>query len=246
MSQNTLYNFLNNSRNSLAREAITRHKLLYDLKFSAALNNYHLDTYYTEVDNEGFDIILDDKDQFRKIQVKTVLSGASTKSWKIHKTFLRPDIRFLENFGFPGPPEGSQGGVILMELEPKKNNMTSVYYYTDVFIIFAFYMNIIKRTNQISQKTLRKLFAKIRDRGSLYDKIQIPKSAFLQTKSSEHLLGLMGFHSAKGSWHIHNLMLIASKQYHHISKKYILPAPIDVLKKIVGVNISEFVEDKLI
>jgi len=99
------------------------HRLIYDLQFAASKIGYFLEVYKGEVDQDGFDIILDDRDNIRKIQVKTVISGSRTSSWQIHKALLRPHYRFVEKLGFEPSPEGEgyQGGVILMDFACKES-----------------------------------------------------------------------------------------------------------------------------
>ena len=75
-----LEKFLLADVNSRAKESLINYKLFYDLKLSAALDGYDLSLYTPDVDRDGFDIILDDRDSVRKIQLKTVLitnKGAS-------------------------------------------------------------------------------------------------------------------------------------------------------------------------
>ena len=65
------------SQNTHAIEELFNYRLLYDLKLAAFAHGYHLLTYYTDVDHDGFDVILDDRDYLRKIQLKTVAKDSS-------------------------------------------------------------------------------------------------------------------------------------------------------------------------
>ena len=111
--------FLDEPNHSHAREAILMSKLSYDLKLAAARRGYYLNSYFDDVDRDGFDVIFDDQDSLRKIQVKSVSASASTASWEIHKKILRPGWYLGEQLGFGGSPagEGSEGGVILMRFK---------------------------------------------------------------------------------------------------------------------------------
>jgi len=78
----SLQEFLNKPKFSHSREALFNHKLLYDLKLVAARAGYHLSVYFPDVDHEGFDIILDDGDNLKKIQLKTVVKNSGRKQIK--------------------------------------------------------------------------------------------------------------------------------------------------------------------
>ena len=110
-------------QNTHAIEELFNYRLLYDLKLAAFDRGYHLLTYYTDVDHDGFDVILDDRDNLRKTQLKTVASDSGTKSWGIHRSILRPVPNNFEPLGFNydvnNPNWGVEGGVILIDYEPK-------------------------------------------------------------------------------------------------------------------------------
>lgn len=71
-----LEEFLNQPRNMHAREQILMHRLFLDLKTAAAQRGYYLNTYFDDVDQDGFDVIFDDHDHIKKIQVKSVGKGS--------------------------------------------------------------------------------------------------------------------------------------------------------------------------
>lgn len=150
---NELESFLYQEKNSRTKECLVNFRLFYDLKLAAALRGYDLSLYTPDVDRDGFDIIVDDHDSVRKIQIKTVLKNSSTTAWHIHKTMLRPDVEFCDQLGFEPSPFGTgvQGGVILMELEPKPSSMGLRYYYTDVFVVTALYLKIVNRKPEIKK-----------------------------------------------------------------------------------------------
>ena len=101
-----LEKFLFAPKNSHAKESLINNKLLFDLKLAAAERGYFLNVYLPEVDKDGFDMIFDDHDLVVKTQLKTVMRGAGTSSWKIHKRILRPTVDLVENFGFECSPSG--------------------------------------------------------------------------------------------------------------------------------------------
>ena len=66
-------------RNSHAKESLLNNRLFYDVKLAAARRGYYLNTYFDDVDKDGFDVIFDDQDTLIKTQLKTVASTAPTK-----------------------------------------------------------------------------------------------------------------------------------------------------------------------
>ena len=87
---NPLREWMNEPKNMHVREAILMHRLCFDLQLAAAQRGYYLNTYYDDVDHDGFDLIFDDQDTIKKTQVKTVESESATQQWAIHKRILRP------------------------------------------------------------------------------------------------------------------------------------------------------------
>ncbi len=191
-----LRSFLKEAANSTARESLIGFRISYDLKLMAALKGYDLRIYTPDVDRDGFDIILDDKDREVKIQLKTVLDNSTTQRWPIHKTMLRPSYEFCEELGFECSPEGTgmQGGIILIELSPGIDSLDVTYYYTDILVITALRLRIVNKSPKIQEKTFCSFYRKIMS-GTSHDKINVPKSFFVKAKTPDHLLGLMGLHS---------------------------------------------------
>ena len=191
-----LRSFLKEPANTTARESLIGSRISYDLKLMAALRGYDLRIYTPDVDRDGFDIILDDKDREVKIQLKTVLDDSKTSSWKIHKTMLRPSYEFCEELGFECSPEGTgiQGGIILVELSPGSDSLDVTYYYTDILVITALHRRIVNKSPKIQKKTFCSFYRKIMS-GTSHDKINVPRSFFVKAKTPDHLLGLMGLHS---------------------------------------------------
>lgn len=191
-----LRDFMASPCHSLSREAILMHRLIYDVQVAAAARGYFLEIYHGEVDQAGFDIILDDQDQMKKLQVKTVMAHSKTSLWSIHKSILRPSSQLAERIDFEPSPEGagSQGGVVLMEFACHGPSIDVDYYFTDVFILKAFDVGIISRSQPPRMSTVKKVYNQLQE-GTSHEKIKIRKSAFLKAKSPHHLLALAGFHS---------------------------------------------------
>ena len=72
---NDLEKFLLEPSHCHAKESILMNKLIFDFKLAASIRGYHLESYTSDVDHEGFDIIFDDQDQIKKLQVKTVMGN---------------------------------------------------------------------------------------------------------------------------------------------------------------------------
>jgi hypothetical protein len=200
-----LKDFIQDS-NTHAREAIFNYRLLYDLAVAGAEREYWLAVFQPAVDHDGYDIVLDDADATRYIQNKTLLPNASTRSWKIHRKLLRPSFNYTcynctmqRAFGFENDAcgEGMEGGVIIKQIGFVDNEMAVSYYYTDLYIITAFRVGIIKRHNE-GTRTQRKAGDIVHKLGEHpTGTVSIPRSMFLSAKSPGHLLGMMGLHNSK-------------------------------------------------
>src|SRR5210317_2265514 len=116
-----LEDFLNEKPNLHAREELLNYRLLFDLKLAAMHVGYHLLTYYSDVDHDGFDLIFDDRHTVRKIQLKTASKVSTTPNWKIHRSIIRPTRDNWERLGFAHQgfihetEAGVEGGFVLME-----------------------------------------------------------------------------------------------------------------------------------
>lgn len=191
--------FWREPKNSLSRSAILMHRLIYDLQLAASKRGYFLEVYRGEVDQDGFDIILDDRDNMKKVQVKTVISGSRTPLWKIHKAMLRPNYLFAEELGFEPSPEGSgyQGAVVLMDFDCKDFSINVDYYYVDFFVLKAFCLGILSRANKRSNNLIKNLYLELQH-GTSHQKMDVRKSAFVKSKGPEYLLALAGLHGPVG------------------------------------------------
>lgn len=224
-----LKKFLSNSKNSRSREILLMHRLIYDVELASSARDNFLDIYKGEVDQNGFDIIFDDHDEIKKLQVKTVWSSAKTSRWKIHKCMLRPHRLLAEKLGFEPSPEGAgyQGGVILMVFKCDGLSISIDYYYTDIFIVKAFDVGVISYIQNNKNTAVKSLYTQLQ-KGVSHDKIEVCKSAFLKAKSAGHLLALAGLHSCVGSsWPYSLLNFIRTKQ--QFDKSY----SADELRKLV-------------
>ena len=67
----SLASFLRAERNSKPREFLLTSRVIHDLMVAAAARNYNLLVYVQTVDSDGFDLILDDRDRFLPLQLKS-------------------------------------------------------------------------------------------------------------------------------------------------------------------------------
>ncbi len=190
-----LADYLNEDGNTHAKEEMLNHRLQYDLKLAAAVRGYHLLSYYSNVDHDGFDAILDDRDLLKKCQVKTRMTPGGAATWPIRKHLLRPNLRTYEMFGYEAGPagEGVQGGIILMELTPQAASIDLTYYYTDIYVIKAVGLGIIPRHGNV-RNAANNLLEHLAE-GPSSETVNVTQLQFLKAETPEHLLALAGFHS---------------------------------------------------
>ncbi|EGR1752691.1 hypothetical protein P3526_23445 [Vibrio parahaemolyticus] len=106
--------FFYEPENSIRRESMLMNKLLFDLQLAYAMQGYYLKAYRTDVDDNGYDLVLDSEDISRKVQVKSTMVDSSTKSWDIAKGVLRPELHQMRKHSmWSNLTAGIGGGVIL-------------------------------------------------------------------------------------------------------------------------------------
>lgn len=196
-----LKDFFNKPNNSVTRERIFFNRLCYDIKIAAARIGVPLTIFEPEVDRDGFDIIIDDADNNRHFQLKTIVKTSTTNFWYINKRILRPNIFAGQKLMLYPADCGLGGGVMLISFDASEGEPSIEYYYTDYFIIFAFYIRmILEKKHMLKQKTryqwAAEFFMEIKN-GNPTDKMKINKKLFLKVKSADCLLAIAGFHSIK-------------------------------------------------
>ena len=212
--RNDLEKFLLAPENTHSRESLVNNRLLFDLKLAASKHGYFLNAYAPEVDQDGFDIIFDDQDQLAKVQLKTVLKGAKTATWSIHKKLLRPTPYTCEEFGFEPSPEGCgyEGGIILMQVDAS-SDFDVTYFFTDITVLCAFRDNILRTKWPPRAKTITRVFTELY-RGLGDERVSIPKGMFLEARTPSSLLALMGLSSDQsgGMWRHQFMKLVQSRE----------------------------------
>jgi hypothetical protein len=225
-----LYAYLLASENSRTREAILRHRFVYDLTLAAARRGYALQVYLGEVDRDGFDIVLDDGGSLRKVQLKSVLS--STESWRIRKKLLLPEAADAEPLGFIGEQSSSGlgGGVVLQDVEVRDDGELNVTYsYTDVPVLRAFEFGLLSRggaTREAITQVLAKLIDDTEPRkkkknkpgqeeegneegiASKYEtRVVVPRGAFVPVRGSDELLAIVGLASLRTVGRVRDILV---------------------------------------
>jgi len=202
--------FLKAEINSVSRERIFHNKLFFDLKLAAARRGYHLSIFEPEVDRDAFDILLDDGDNERRIQVKTVLARSTTMNWNSTKRFMRPTLIYGGRLGMAPAGCGSGGGFLLMEIDDSSAEAPVAYFYTDYFVATALDMHLLRETTApVRQRRGRKKdsrqetasrFLRNLAHGNAGDRIRLPLPLFVRLKSPDCLLALMNLHSTTGCY----------------------------------------------
>lgn len=214
-----LSEFLRASDMSVPRERIFTCRLLSDLKLAAAVAGYHLQHYEPDVDRDGHDVMLEDDDRITSQQLKVVYG--KTRTWEIRKRLIRPDARYGAPLGFqaltaPGgivsEEEGIQGGVILIQPVVSKTGALDgvVYRYTDLFVLLAIKFHLIQK-NKPSQLAAERSLTELRN-GLGRHKIKLNRSGFVEAKSAESLLALMGLNSRySSSWRLNLVRYVSTE-----------------------------------
>lgn len=215
---NGLITFLRDSVNSVTRERLFYNRLYYDLKLAAAHSGYALTLYQPEVDRDGFDVVLDDGDVTRFVQLKTVLKSSTTTMWNIMKRFLRPDLALSDAYGVEPMEAGKGGAVVLIEIDASLHEPTLTYRVTD-FSILRMLATVLGRS--VKRAPGAKLLGGRRlvserawsgiMRGSPHEKITLNKSSFLKANGPAGVLALLGLRSDTGCYQPATRMMMAER-----------------------------------
>ena len=220
------------------------HRLCFDIQLAAARREYYLNLYYDDVDHDGFDLIFDDQDTVKKMQVKTVEANAGTGQWDIHKRILRPSFEHIEKLGFEPSPEGEgvEGGFILMHFDTAEPGIGVKYFYTDLYVWLAFDCVVVRRQHSGSQNAVKTCIKDLQ-RGLGDQRVGVPWALMLEAKGPDELLALSGLHSRIDfTWKDH-IFIIANHERPYASRERELPRPLADLKRIAADEIRALVVD---
>lgn len=196
-----LETFLNDAKNTTSRERLLAHYLVYNLKLSSMRAGVDLRVYEPDVDREGFDLVVESDDVLRKVQTKVVQPGAKTNAWDIHKGFLRPSPWYSEHHGLEPTIAGygTEGAVLIMDLNYDQDELRVEYRYFDILILTAREIGLIPSGHRNEGKipaTLNELSS-----DPIRGRVAIPSWMFVRVKNTDALLSLLGLHSRlNSSW----------------------------------------------
>jgi hypothetical protein len=193
-----LAEYLADGANSHSREEILTCRFLFDVKLAAATRGYHLLSHYSDVDHNGFDIILDDLLHVIRLQLKSVLHNAANPNpnWNdIQRFVLRPNVHSWETMGYVvGASPGAEGGVVLIELTfDNNNNLVISYFFSDVYMVTAVAEDIVQRHGNTRNAAMNVLIQL--EVGASNDVVTLTKQMFVPAATPAHCLALMNFPS---------------------------------------------------
>lgn len=230
-----LISFLNSPVNSVTRERLFYNRLYYDLKLAAAHRGYALTLYEPEVDRDGFDVVLDDGDATRFVQLKTVLTSSATTTWDISKRFLRAEPVLGETYGITPAEAGKGGAVVLIEIDASVAEPVLTYRVTDFSILLVISSVLGRKCSKPPGSTLlgsRRTVAKASweelQRGSHRDKIKLNKSSFLKAEGPAGLLALLGLHSESQCYQPATRMMLAEQRGFRVEQDGSILTPSDL------------------
>lgn len=145
-NRSQLQKFLNAPINTTTRERIFFNKLYFDVKLAAARRGYALTVFEPEVDRDGFDVVFDDANSLRQLQLKSTTWSANANYWVTTPRFLRPTGVNLKRMAFESSPqgEGREGGVVMIQIDDAAEACDVRYFYTDLFVIAALASGLIR------------------------------------------------------------------------------------------------------
>ncbi|EAQ66346.1 hypothetical protein MED121_06675 [Marinomonas sp. MED121] len=190
--ENQLEEFFNQPKNSTRREALLLNRLSYDFQLAAAFRNYYLKVYISDVDDNGYDVIIDSEMTTIKLQVKSVMAHSSTNSWDISKGLIKPSMenqRKLNTWSHIDTP-GIEGGIVIQQVHLENETVNVKYFYTDIWLLTATAFGLIGSDKQ--KKSAIKFLTSLSG-FDYHEKIRIPLSLFFEPKDVECLLGVIGF-----------------------------------------------------
>lgn len=217
-----LQKFLKAPENTRTRERIFFHRVYFDMKMAAARQGYHLGLFEPDVDRDGFDVVLDDRDSLRQFQLKSATRRSKTNRWRTTLRFLRPTFEQIGRMHFEFSPrgEGRGGGIIVMLIDDSREECPVTYLYTDLYVICSLWLGVLRETKirpvnpkRPSRRAVAEQIMLQLHGGGIDGELILPRKVFLEAKSPASLLALMGFHSSEhGQTWAHNL---SEARYRH-------------------------------
>ncbi|MDY0144144.1 MAG: hypothetical protein RBR97_19865 [Bacteroidales bacterium] len=197
------------------REELFNHKLFYDLKMAAARREYHLKIFQSNVDIEGFDIMLDDNQKACRFQLKTRFNSQTRVLKNIHSVMLLPKRRNANLIRFDnGICPTLDNGVIFIDIKYLENDICPKvdYYYLDFYLLHSISEEFISSKLKYkckAQAILEELLCSKRKN----KRIKVPISLFIKLKDASSLLAICGFDSEENNTLQYFYMKIFAKEY---------------------------------
>lgn len=206
-----IHDYLKDS--TLVREELFNYRLLYELKMAAAERLYHLKTFKSTVDIEGFDIMLDDNNKVCRLQLKSRYNASTRVLKEIHSVMLLPNRYDANLLRFNnGLCPSHDNGIVLIDVSHKPELQEPIvqYYYLDFYLLFAISKGLItwkKRQVQKADEILRIILTtKVKN-----ERIKIPLGLMVKIRDTSSLLAICGLDSSKDVTHRRAFMKIFAK-----------------------------------
>jgi len=206
--------------NSVTRERIFFHKLYFDLKLAGARRGYALTLFEPEVDRDAYDIVLDDGDGQRRVQLKSVVSTGKTNHWGSTKRFMRLEAAYGDQIGMAPADCGIGGAFVVIVIDDTDDEGKVQYLYTDYYLIEALGFRLVREKkprkglksfgrDALDRVDFATRFLKAVHQGSSRDKIDLDRKLFLRAANADALLALLGLHSTANAAPISDLVMRA-------------------------------------
>ena len=187
--------FLKVRRNTVLREKLVNYRLFYEVKLSSSKIGNDIQISLPEIDKDGYDIVLDDGERLKVLQLKTRLKKSKTNLWNVQKQLLRPKYENLTLLGFEaiGQNLGFEGGIVLIEIDADEKSINNFsYYYCDIYILRAIELGLISVKSKSCFLSVSKVIKNLKSDGKFnrHEKISIPFSGFVKAKDVDSLLAL--------------------------------------------------------
>jgi len=213
--------FLKAKENTVTRERLLFHRFCFDMYLAAARCGYPMAVLSIEVDREGFDVVLDDGDRERRIQLKVV--DGTTASWHTTKRFLRPEAFLAEALGFKQDIEGVGvgGAFVVMRYEVTGDDFTTRYLFFDAHILAVRLHEWVPGKAKSGKgrkggcKGIAKDLMSRLNCGVGSEKVTVPKGLFVLAAGPSELLALLEMNSLADHQWCQQLRLRLSKEYDH-------------------------------
>lgn len=185
----SLDDFLKENQHTVFREKLVNYHFFYQVKLSAAKAQCDISIYTSEVDRDGFDVLLDSGKHIKPFQIKTITTTSTAKFWKVKKNLLRPLSQNCIFYQYEKSPEGEgvEGAFVLIEIATTENDISGFrYYYTDYIILRAVEMGLIRyRNSDYHVRVMKDL-----RHGNRQERVNLKKTCMIEVPGMDNILAL--------------------------------------------------------